>query len=389
MKQAFKKTKETYTKIVAAVMAALLGTTGAVMLVKNKTKDSTDLPEGTSISQEAEENEKLYLSEDFDINNDKEVEERARAIYELLEDELKKNITANDIKNIIYVVNNSSEKTSLKSSDDIQQLLISLGNVYSNGVSGYVNKLAGATNNANGVLVHSYMFFASSNAAKKYSLKLGVILNKQVENIKNNVSDKVLADEYYKLFKEISENKELTSNEKSSLLNAFKAYNPLFTTSKLLSKENVEELDKNNELAISTDEAGISIAKKGTKATDGKSIDIITKKDDDCDEADKKNKENTKEGNHYGLDTADANKYSGNNSSSDKKEESAGGKVIGNEEQVISGGDKIDTIITEETVANIVEDAHEEVEEGGQVLEEYTEVIYSDANIDSPTKVLK
>ena len=126
MKQAFKKTKETYTKIVAAVMAALLGTTGAVMLVKNKTKDNNNLPEDTSITQEAEENEKLYLSEDFDINNDKEVEDRARAIYELLEDELKKNITVNDIKNIIYVVNNVSEKTDLKTSDDIQQLLISL-----------------------------------------------------------------------------------------------------------------------------------------------------------------------------------------------------------------------------------------------------------------------
>ena len=61
MKQAFKKTKETYTKIVAAVMAALLGTTGAVMLVKNKTKDNNNLPEDTSITQEAEENEKLYL----------------------------------------------------------------------------------------------------------------------------------------------------------------------------------------------------------------------------------------------------------------------------------------------------------------------------------------
>ena len=53
MKQAFKKTKETYTKIVAAVMAALLGTTGAVMLVKNKTKDNNNLPEDTSITQEA------------------------------------------------------------------------------------------------------------------------------------------------------------------------------------------------------------------------------------------------------------------------------------------------------------------------------------------------
>lgn len=388
MKQAFKKTKETYTKIVAAVMAALLGTTGAVMLVKNKTKDNNNLPEDTSITQEAEENEKLYLSEDFDINNDKEVEDRARAIYELLEDELKKNITVNDIKNIIYVVNNVSEKTDLKTSDDIQQLLISLGNMFSNGGFYYVNKQTGALDIIEEDLIYPHVIFAKSNTAKKYSLKLSNILNKQVKNIKSGVSDKKLAEEYYKLFEEISADKELTSAEKSALLNAIKAYNPIFTTAKLLSDEENKKLDENNELAIVTDEAGISIAKKGTKSTSGKSIDIITKKDDDCNESDKKNKENTKEGNHYGVDADDAGKYVKSNPG-DKKEEAAGGQPVRNEQEVIGGGDKLDTIINEEEVPDVVEGAHDEVEEGGKVLEENTQIFYSDADIDSPTKVLK
>ena len=388
MKQAFKKTKETYTKIVAAVMAALLGTTGAVMLVKNKTKDNNNLPEDTSITQEAEENEKLYLSEDFDINNDKEVEDRARAIYKLLEDELKKTITVNDIKNIIYVVNNVSEKTDLKTSDDIQQLLISLGNMFSNGGFYYVNKQIGAWDTIEEDLIYPHVIFAKSNTAKKYSLKLSNILNKQVKNIKSGVSDKKLAEEYYKLFEEISADKELTSAEKSALLNAIKAYNPIFTTAKLLSDEENKKLDENNELAIATDEAGISIAKKGTKSTDGKSIDIITKKDDDCNEADNKNKENTKEGNHYGVDADDAGKYVKVNPG-DKKEEAAGGQPVRNEQEVIGGGDKLDTIINEEEVPDVVEGAYDEVEPGGEVLEENTQVFYSDANIDSPTKVLK
>ena len=384
MKQVFKKTKETYTKIVAAVMAALLGTTGAVMLVKNKTKDNNNLPEGTSISQEAEENEKLYLSEDFDINNDKEVEERARAIYELLEDELKKNITVNDIKNIIYVVNNVSEKTDLKTSDDIQQLLKKIGDIFKNEIYGYQDRLVNPDSEVKEFkqLIHAIFFIAKDKDAKQFAYQLAVILNKQAKNIENNIrDDKELAKQYEALCNKIYSSK-LEMSYQILLRRAIIAYNSLFYSNNLLeySSENDEKI-KNEVANMET--------KLGTKIAEKKGIDIITKKDDDCNETDKEKKKNTKEGDHPNADSNDSKNYAGKDMPGDNKEADAGGQPVRNDQEVIGGGEILDTKITEGKVPDVVEGAHDEVEPGGEVLEENTQVFYSDANIDSPTKVLK
>lgn len=384
MKQAFKKTKETYTKIVAAVMAALLGTTGAVMLVKNKTKDNNNLPEDTSITQEAEENEKLYLSEDFDINNDKEVEDRARAIYELLEDELKKNITVNDIKNIIYVVNNVSEKTDLKTSDDIQQLLKKIGDIFKNGIYGYQDRLVNSDSEVKEFkqLIHAIFFITKYKDAKQFAYQLAVILNKQAKNIENNIrDDKELAKQYEALCNKIYSSK-LEMSYQILLRRAIIAYNSLFYSNNLLeySSENDEKI-KNEVANMET--------KLGTKIAEKKGIDIITKKDDDCNEADKEKKKNTKEGDHPKADSNDSKNYAGKDMPGDNKEADAGGQPVRNDQEVIGGGEIIDTKITEGKVPDVVEGAYDEVEPGGEVLEENTQVFYSDANIDSPTKVLK
>lgn len=106
------KFKKITTGITAVVLAGamIIGGSKVAKLLKGDVKAEPETTVTQETDQQNEEFGVLYLCEDFDINDEVAVNERAQAIYDISE----KQVEVSDIKNIIYLVNEKFDKIDYK-----------------------------------------------------------------------------------------------------------------------------------------------------------------------------------------------------------------------------------------------------------------------------------
>lgn len=106
------KFKKITTGITAVVLAGamIIGGSKVAKLLKGDVKAEPETTVTQETDQQNEEFGVLYLCEDFDINDEVTVNERAQAIYDISE----KQVEVSDIKNIIYLVNEKFDKIDYK-----------------------------------------------------------------------------------------------------------------------------------------------------------------------------------------------------------------------------------------------------------------------------------
>ena len=102
-KQPYSKKKKAMT-ITALVAAGAIIIGGTKIACNKKLKKQAEVT--TDLQTEAYENSDLYLSSDFDINDDNAVLKRAQDIYEISE----KEYNVLDIKNTIYLYNGKYDR---------------------------------------------------------------------------------------------------------------------------------------------------------------------------------------------------------------------------------------------------------------------------------------
>jgi len=215
----------------------------------------------------------MVLTEDFDINDDKAVTKRAKAILEIAktEYELKKvtdfNITELDIKNLIYITNEKLDKvvypenlkTDAKKFKYAQELSLMYGKLFDDSTKDFVGmtdiiiedsfKTEEETTESlyKDDLVRSipcaYMFMAETNEGKKMAIEVAKVNYKHLLNIKASDLTGMLmtSKEYYKLYTEAKELK-MSDGYEMTLFKNFSATNWLH--SRMLDDKQVAKLDK-------------------------------------------------------------------------------------------------------------------------------------------------
>lgn len=214
------KGKKVTTSITAIITAAAI-LVGGTLIAKLSTKDKKHVEDNSSSVSTTVDYENQYglkLTKDFDINDSNAVRQRAKAIYELSD----KKYTIEDIMNMIYLVNSATGKIKLDSMNEeekfryLQKLATGLYEILSTNTDNYsdaykdlytkedIEKTTIKNTNA----IYSYMFIASGKG-KEDAINLAIVVNKQINNIKNgdksNIED--TANKFYTQAKLIYSNK--------------------------------------------------------------------------------------------------------------------------------------------------------------------------------------
>lgn len=375
MKQPFQKGKEIYTKITAGVAAAAVVVTGGVLAAKfSKNNDSDDYVIPTDEYVTDIEDNNLYLSEDFSINNPEEVRKRAEAIYEISE----KTISVDEIEDMIYLTNGKNEgitfaegTTDTEKFQYIQSLIINYTDLLNDNIRDDVNALANskageAANVEEDIEPYSYMLIAEENKeAKKIAMEVAKLINEQLGNIENYKVEayEEITNRFYDLFKKV---KELNYEDglMFTMIADLQQKAGLFDLTDEMSDEIYKNYDEYSNIA-------------GFNAVKVLGIDMGSV----TDEAEKEGFGNTvtPNGNRYDSEDAnDAMNYVGSGTEEETtKIIDAGGQEIGTTQTIISGGEILGTeekteIIGVETTTTIT------VEQGGEILETYTEIFVED-----------
>lgn len=254
MKNTYKQTNAFGKKVTSIVTALVLlvtsGTTIGVIRNRKNKNDKENISTTTSISTTYNQNSELLLSDDFDINDQEEVKLRAEEIYELSQ----KDLSLDEIINLIYLINGkyenlklSSENTEFKS---LQSIYVSLTNILNDYIVNWVNK------NNSKKLIQAYMFMSSNDETdvitKEDAFNLAKIINKYLKALKksNDENCKKYANEYYEFVREIEDkinnSKKVCNGHEWVVLTQIMTCNPLFT--KYLSKDKQSNLDSISKL---------------------------------------------------------------------------------------------------------------------------------------------
>lgn len=204
-------------KITAAITAVAI-LVGGTLIAKLATKDKKHVEDNSSSISTTVDYENQYglkLTKDFDINDSDAVRQRAKAIYELSD----KKYTIEDIMNMIYLVNSATDKIKLDSMNEeekfeyLQKLAVGLYDVLATNVVDFSKGLTSLNNDISFDLkstdaIYSYMFIASGKG-KEDAINLAIVVNKQINNIKNADKSKLTnnADDFYAQSKLIYNNK--------------------------------------------------------------------------------------------------------------------------------------------------------------------------------------
>ena len=211
------KGKKVTTSITAIITAGAI-LVGGTLIAKLNTKDKKHVEDNSSSVSTTVDYENQYglkLTKDFDINDSNAVRQRAKAIYELSD----KKYTIEDIMNMIYLVNSATGKIKLDSMNEeekfeyLQKLAVGLYDVLATNVVDFSKGLTSLNNNESINLkstdaIYSYMFIASGKG-KEDAINLAIVVNKQINNIKNADKSKLTnnADDFYAQSKLIYNNK--------------------------------------------------------------------------------------------------------------------------------------------------------------------------------------
>lgn len=240
-KQPFTKTKKAMSVALAAVLA-VLGIGGIKLAFDKKSND-----DDTTIVQP--EDLGLILTEDFDINDKDAVRKRAEDIFNISE----KDITIEEIMNVIYFVNGKYESLILNGTD--RENVINLKNISGDAydllldhIIDDANALATFKFGKDAMVekdeeIFAYMFLAQG-AEKDKALELARIIKKQLNLIETAPIMEELevnSEEYYKMVMELKDDTSLSDAGKVIILLDTKSKNPLFA---FLTDEKFENLDK-------------------------------------------------------------------------------------------------------------------------------------------------
>lgn len=375
-------------KLVALLVAGAILVSGSAIGIKMASKKKNiEEPQTTTTMQDNQNEVKLLLSEDFDINNKDAVEKRAKEIFSYMNKESndsnnKLEITEKDVVNLLYYFNEKYEnidfgnrtnkeakfkylqEMGLRIYDLLFQNVVDDVRVMTEEVDGNVTSKVKEDNE-----IFAYMFIAKgineTNSDKQIAINYAKIVYEQLEDIKNgNVKDFASgADKFYNIVKSIKDNKNMSDESHILLIDDSKTKYPLFASG--LSKEQIaylKEETQNNYLNL-----------VGFKAA--KALGISTETIEDC----KKSKETEK---YVASDAAKANALIGNVVGETKTSvQSKGGEKVRTESKVISEGTtKVEThtfIATPE----ITTGTYTVVEPGGEVIGEI-DYTYVDDNDD-------
>lgn len=244
---------------IAIALASVMTVTGiaASCARNNGSSDSetTTITE-TQTNSSTDEFEALYLSEDFNIDDENAVLKRANAIYDLSD----RKISVEDIVNMIYLINDKAGHISFASNNDtkkyeyLQYLLKNIKELLNDHIAGYVNFQKNIINNKKnkesntsdlGSLIHAYMLIASKSNGKDLAIKMGQLVDEQANNIaETHDVDKMKSDskKYYKLFKGLS-NEEMSNGEALVLLDDVQVKVSIMNVG--LEKDQKDEMDNN------------------------------------------------------------------------------------------------------------------------------------------------
>lgn len=349
--------------ILVPIMAFVAGT--KVASLPNKS-----VKEDTSISQGALDNdsetETLTLGEDFDINNKEEVNKRAQAIYDLSE----KQISVEEIANIIYLINEKQENITLPGSDDvknyeyIQSLIVDTHKLLDDYVAGYSDSktelLEGDKESVSvehKELIQSYMFMSETNTGKTMAKQMASLVFEQTKNIENKDTSKMkeISKSYYEQYEKLLNEKNISNGYN------FVIYTDVPTKVSLmnveLTKEQKDILDNNDASKFGNRIAFDAIIKLGI--------------DDEEVIQNAKALPMTPKGKSYG-DKANAPRD--NKTAPGKGTTEKGGEHIGTQSQV-QNNTVTTKVHTDSYVTPVPGNGHyEETVTGGQVVEEKTEV---------------
>lgn len=347
-------------------------------------------PTPTKTEQKDEEN--MVLSENFDINNDAQVEERAKEILKLYAGN---EYTVLDIKNSIYLLYGKYDKfvypENVKTDEEMykymQNQVLLLRILFGDNIDPYVNTLNEMLdeeiqnpvfNGEEKQNPSAYMWMPESTEGKTLAIKLAKIINLQKQNIKNNDITKcsLNANDYYELYEEakkLSKDKKLSLGDRVLIFKNFDAYNCLFTP--FLDLEAKKELDNAQGFVSNAQQAIFKEA-----SVDINMAGIIA----DSWEKGFQKEVTKKEEKYKATDSAPAqaiidSKVPGNSEAkTETKVVDEGGKHISTQTVTVtepsgkSSSDEIDTYLEEFVVEIPDEGISTVVEEGGKVIEEET-----------------
>lgn len=263
-------------KLTALAVAIALAATGGCAATKYLGKDKAPVEEVPTNELTTTVYDPLvdlmYITEDFDINDDEAVTKRAMLILQLAEREFDLgkvkdfNVTELDIKNLIYITNEKLDKvvypenlkTDAKKFKYAQELLLMYGKLFDDSTKEFVGmtdiivedsvKTEEETTESlyKDDLVRSipcaYMFMAETNEGKKMAIEVAKVNYRHLLNIKAEDLTAMLitSQEYYKLYTEAKELK-MSDGYEMTLFKNFSATNGLY--SRMLDDKQVLELD--------------------------------------------------------------------------------------------------------------------------------------------------
>lgn len=378
-------------KITAAITAVAI-LVGGTLIAKLSTKDKRHVEDNdsSSISTTVDYGSQygLELTSDFDINDSNAVRQRAKAIYELSD----KKYTIEDIMNMIYLVNSATGKIKLDSMNEeekfeyLQKLAVGLYDVLATNVVDFSKGLTSLNNDISFDLkstdaIYSYMFIASGKG-KVDAINLAIVVNKQINNIKNADKSELTnnADDFYAQSKLIYNNKSgYPDGVVVALIDDIKSKIPVMG----LSKEKAADLSKEYQ-NVDINKIWFDVANK---------VGAYKEADADCET---KVKHTT---NHEKYDSKDSsqaesigNKSTKNNTT---KKIETGGKPVRTEVVPRTTKQTTTRVVTSEFVVPVktTKPTTTIVDQGGKVVEEkYEDADASKANDDieytiAPTKV--
>ena len=250
------KKSEYKKRSIAIALASVMTVTGiaASCARNNGSSDSetTTITE-TQANSSTDEFKSLYLSEDFNIDDENAVLKRANAIYDLSD----RKISVEDIVNMIYLINDKAEYISFANNNDtkkyeyLQHLLKNIKELLNDHIADYVNSQKNIINNNEnntsdlGSLIHAYMLIASKSNGKVLAFRMGQLVDEQANNIaETHDVDKMKSDskKYYELFKGLPK-EEMSNGEALVLLNDVQVKVSIMNVG--LTKEQKDEMDNN------------------------------------------------------------------------------------------------------------------------------------------------
>ena len=372
--------------IISLIAAGAILVGGTTLAIKMKSKKVPVDPEITTTMVDNQNEVKLLLSEDFDINNKDAVEKRAKEIFSYMNKESNDSnksleITINDIKNILYCFNDRplniifqdslTEEAKFKY---LQELLVRYyellcQNLYDDSfvlveeIDGNVKSKVKDDNE-----IFAYMFMAKgekeANSDKQIAINYAKIVYEQLEDIKNgNVKDfSKNAEDFYNFIEKFRNNKSISNNLHVLIKYDIQSKYPMFR--KYLNKNQIEEL-----LRKDNNYVNIIMSQLAQK------LGISEYKNDGCDPVLESNS-------YVASDAAKANALIGGVVGEAKTSvESKGGQKVRTESKVISQGTTKVESHTFIAKPEVTTGTYTVVEPGGKVIGEI-DYTYVDDNDD-------